>query len=423
MTGTLSGGWRRAGQAAALAGMALLGLVDVVGDRIFPVDGVLAVPVALAQVALAVATAAVWLPAHRQGSRRLAAAGGAVAAWSLATTIACATLRGSYGLDGRVPVRESAHLWGLAESVGLLGVVFVLARRAAPLPALAAVAATGLAAAALPLRAEVDADHLIIGMAYALLAAGAAATGMYLRLTETARERQLATVRAEQRAEFARDLHDFVAHHVTGIVVQAQGARYVAERDPQRAVAALEQIERAGAEAMTAMRRMIGMLRGQGGPADVPVTPLAGAADLAELVAAFTAAGPVPAHLHADGPLGDLPVEVTTSAYRVVMEALTNVRRHATGARRVDVLVSRTPQWLSVRVADDGRGQRGGRPGFGLTGLTERVGALGGRLRAGPGVDGGWLVDATLPLGGGSPAGRGLSGPAARGPAGGDGGR
>nr|WP_176734068.1 hypothetical protein [Micromonospora haikouensis] len=181
MTGTLSGGWRRAGQAVALAGMALLGLVDVVGGRIFPVAGTLAVPAALAQVALAVATAAVWLPAHRQGSRRLAAAGGAVAAWSLATTAAYALLRGTYGLDGRVPVRESAHLWGLAESVGLLGVVFVLARRAAPLPALAAVAATGLAAAALPLRAEVDADHLIIGMAYALLAAGAAAAGVHRR--------------------------------------------------------------------------------------------------------------------------------------------------------------------------------------------------------------------------------------------------
>ena len=91
-----------------------------------------------------------------------------------------------------------------------------------------------------------------------------------------------------------------------------------------------------------------------------------------------------------------------TDPVKVVMEALTNVRQHAGGARRVDVWVVRTSDWLLVRVTDDGPGPRGGlsrdRQGFGLAGMTERVGAIGGRLRAGPGIAGGWVVDAALPL-------------------------
>jgi signal transduction histidine kinase len=95
-------------------------------------------------------------------------------------------------------------------------------------------------------------------------------------------------------------------------------------------------------------------------------------------------------------------VEVSTSAYRVVMEALTNIRQHADGARVADVWIRRTAEWLLVRIANDGAPPRGGSPrdrtGYGLVGLTERVRAVGGRLTAGPGIDGGWVVDAALPL-------------------------
>ncbi|WDZ84670.1 sensor histidine kinase [Micromonospora cathayae] len=393
---------RRAGQAVALAGMALLGMVDVLQSGIFVLSGDVGLLVALWHVALAVATAAVWLPAHRQGSRRLVVAASVVVVWSLVTTAGRFLIAEQPDLVSRWEPRGSPSFWGLAESVGLLGMIFVLARRAAPVPALVLVAATGLAVAVLPMRAGTLGVYQVIGMSYALLAAGSATAGMYFRMAATARDRQLATVRAQQRAEFARDLHDFIAHHVTGIVVQAQGARYVAERDPARAAVALEQIERAGAETMTAMRRMVGVLRGQDGAPDAPLAPLVGLADLPELVGNFSAAGPVEAVLHTEGRLDDLPVEVTSSAYRVVMEALTNVRQHATGATRVGVWVTRTPDWLLVRVTDDGRGQHGGRsrqrPGFGLVGLTERVGALGGRLTAGPGVDGGWVLDMALPV-------------------------
>lgn len=415
MIETLDAWWRRAGKALALIGMAMLGLIDVFYGHILIAVGDLALPVALMQVALSVATAVVWLTARRLGPNSLAVAAGVVVTWSLVITGAHVVLG---LLAGVLPLRD-ARLWGLAESCGLLGMTYVLARLARPVPALFTVAATGLAVAVLPLRTGLGNGHIIVGMAYALLAAGAAATGMYFRMVEAARERQLATVRAEQRAEFARDLHDFIAHHVTGIVVQAQGARYVAEREPQRAVAALEQIERAGAETMTAMRRMVGVLRGQSTTPDSPLAPLAGLAEVPELVRNFSAvgaaAGGARAWLYTEGRLDDLPVEVTSSAYRVVMEALTNVRQHATGATRADVRISRTPDWLLVRVTNDGPaphggprsggpwsgqhpGHRPGRPGFGLAGLTERVTALGGRLRAGPGIDGGWEVDVALPL-------------------------
>jgi signal transduction histidine kinase len=222
----------------------------------------------------------------------------------------------------------------------------------------------------------------------------------YLRLLAGDRERQLATVRAEQRAEFARDLHDFIAHHVTGIVVQAQGARYVAEDDPQRVIAALEEIERAGAETMTAMRRMVGVLRQN--ESRMPLAPLATTADLEPLVTRFSATGGTVARLHVDGALDGLPVDISTSAYRVVMEALTNVRQHAADAPAVDVSVRRTPDWLLVRICNGpSRASRRSpqeRSGFGLIGLRERVGSIGGWLRAGAGIDGGWVVDAALPL-------------------------
>jgi signal transduction histidine kinase len=261
-----------------------------------------------------------------------------------------------------------------------------------------AVLGVGAAVVLLPFRSGTDNLFVIFGLLLAMAAAAAVTAGTYLRMLDTGRQRALDEVRAAQRAEFARDLHDFIAHHVTGIIVQAQGARYVGEQDPQRALVALEQIERAGAETMASMRRMVSVLR----EPDAPLAPLAGATDLEPLLAGFNQSSPAVARLHLDGRLDGLPVEVSTSAYRVVMEALTNVRRHAVEARVVDVSVRRTPSWLFVRVADDGAPPRPAgvreRAGYGLVGLAERVRAVGGRITAGPGIERGWLVDVTMPL-------------------------
>ncbi|WSN14972.1 histidine kinase [Micromonospora sp. NBC_01699] len=382
--------WLRLGQFAALAGMALLGLLDLRGGLLLESgSGTLAA----VRIGLAVATAVIWLPARRRISRRLPRQALVLAAASLTVTLLMAVLD---------PDQRNPAGWGWTESVGLLGVLWVVARRAPARWAAGTVLAVGAALVLLPARTADGEMYVIAALFLALCGCGATVGGAYLRLLDNGRERAMATVRAEQRAEFARDLHDFIAHHVTGIVVQAQGARYVAEQDPQRVILALAEIERAGAETMTSMRRMVGILRDPQAAPDAPLAPLAGVADLAPLLAGFNGAATAVARLHIDGSMDEIPVEVSTSGYRVVMEALTNVRQHASGARSVDVSVRRTRDWLLVRVTDDGAAHRvpgpRGHHGYGLLGLTERVRAVGGRFSAGPGPDGGWLVDAALPL-------------------------
>ncbi|MEU4531647.1 histidine kinase [Micromonospora ureilytica] len=382
--------WVRLAQAAGLVAMGLLALFDL---RFGAPESLAALLLLLVRMGLAVATVPLWLPVHRLGSRVVPLGALVLACASLAVTAAVLFLSGSSYLIG--------GSWGLAESAGLIGVVFVVARWGAPRLAPWAAVAAGLAVAALPLRAGTENLLVIFGLLQVLAAAGAAGVGLYLRIMAAGRERAIALVRAEQRAEFARDLHDFIAHHVTGIVVQAQGARFVAEQDPQRVIVALEQIERAGAETMASMRRMVGILRNPDAPPDAPLAPLAGVTELDPLLTGFNGAANTPARLHVDGDLNGLPVEVSTSAYRVVMEGLTNTRQHAPDARSVNVAVRRTPDWLLVRVADDGASPRTAPArghGFGLIGLTERVRALGGTITAGPGVAGGWVLDAAFPL-------------------------
>jgi signal transduction histidine kinase len=374
----------RVGQLGALGVLFLLGLFDVQASmREGPEFGLL-------QVLAALAAAAVWLPAHRPNSATLPKVAFWLGLGSLLLTVAMAA---SSPLGG---------LWGLAESTALLGVLFVVARRGRPGWAVAAVVSVGAAVSFLPLRAGIRSEYVIFGLIQALAGAAAIGLGIYLRTIESSRQRAVDAVRSEQRTEFARDLHDFIAHHVTGIVVQAQGAKFIAEQDPQRVLLALEQIEQAGAETMASMRRMVRVLRDPQSEPGAPLAPVAGVPELGILIEQFTAAGGVLARLHSEGTADGIPVEVSTSAYRVVMEALTNIRQHAASARVADVWVRRTSDWLLVRVANDGPPPRAAtpreRPGYGLVGLTERVRAVGGRITAGPGIEGGWVVDAAFPL-------------------------
>ncbi|WP_430789950.1 sensor histidine kinase [Actinoplanes sp. G11-F43] len=377
----------RMGQFAALGLMALLGIVDLQGGL---ANNGLAV--ALWRIASAVIAAAVWLPTHRQDSTVLPQA-------ALLLGLHSALLSIGLYRNG-----SAESLWGLAESVALLGVLMVVSRRGRAVWAVPAAAMLLLAVGTMPLRAGTLGGTYVVtfGLIQALAGAAAIGIGVYLRTLEGNRRRAVDAVRAEQRAEFARDLHDFIAHHVTGIVVQAQGARFIAEQDPKRVLLALEQIEQAGSETMASMRRMVGVLRDSGSQPDAPLAPVAGVDDLHTLVGQFTAAGGAQARLHLDGDMAGLPVEVSTSAYRVVMEALTNVRQHAPEARAVEVWLTRTGRQLLVRVGNDGPAPRPQmpreRPGYGLVGLTERVRAVGGMITAGPGAGGGWVVDAVLPL-------------------------
>ncbi|MEU6753512.1 histidine kinase [Spirillospora sp. NPDC046719] len=283
----------------------------------------------------------------------------------------------------------------------------------------------GAAVLAVPLRWSPVAA-LVFTAPLGITVAVALGVGLYLRAVDARRARSLAAARRDERLELARDLHDFVAHHVTGIVVQAQAARFAARsgaaQSPERLDTMFAGIEKAGTEALTSMRQMVGLLRDAqhtgaadgeafgaagktagtaetaGGAAGEAATrPVGDLGRLRDLVAGF--ADP-PATLALAPDLGPLPPEVAASVHRVVQESLTNVRKHAADAASVRVAVARAAGGsVEVSVRDDGqgRGRRLPSSGFGLAGLSERVDALGGRLRAGPRPEGGWEVVALLP--------------------------
>ncbi|SDQ48077.1 sensor histidine kinase [Thermostaphylospora chromogena] len=225
----------------------------------------------------------------------------------------------------------------------------------------------------------------------------AAGIGGYLRFQQERRTQAMQAVRRAERLELARELHDLVAHHITGIVVQAQAARAVAEQKPEAVTPALDAIATAGTDALTSMRRLVSVLRAS----DASRTPGVTLADLRTLVERFSADGPRVAFEIGQGVDDDtLPPEVMTTLHRVLLECLTNIRRHAPATDWVEVDLRRIDGkvWLRVRNRrshSDSRVSRLG-GGFGLVGMAERVEALGGRLWAGPTPDGCWEVRAVF---------------------------
>lgn len=201
----------------------------------------------------------------------------------------------------------------------------------------------------------------------------------------------------EERTRIARELHDVVAHSVSLMVIQTAAARRQLLADPQGVDASLAAIEETGRTAMQEMRRILGVLRDVSG--DAPLSPQPGLSAIEGLTAS---ASDLPVSVHAEGDLDHLPVGVELSAFRIVQEALTNVRRHAGPVQHVDVSMVRLENSLTVEVTDDGRGAAAsdnGEPGFGLMGMRERVAAYEGQLYAGPRPGGGWRVRAIFPVG------------------------
>ena len=221
------------------------------------------------------------------------------------------------------------------------------------------------------------------------------------------REQRDQLVAERERLAVARDVHDVVAHALSVVVVQADGASYAAEHADRwsrdDAVAALTAIGRTARGALSETRRVVGVLRDDAPPTESAPAP--GLDDIERLVEAVRAAGvPVRATLLDAGPdtgPDDVTAEVQLAAYRVVQEGLTNVLKHAGADARSEVLVERVPGGLRVTVADDGLGasEASDGPGSGLTGMRERVAATGGHLVAGPRPRGGYAVTATLPVG------------------------
>ncbi|MEU3923353.1 histidine kinase [Streptomyces sp. NPDC029004] len=217
--------------------------------------------------------------------------------------------------------------------------------------------------------------------------------GAAVRFWVTARERQLEQVRSREREQLARELHDTVAHHVSAMVIIAQAGRVLAGTDPSAAVEALEGVEEEGARTLEEMRAMVAALRDRGVGAEL--APPAGVADLERLVR--TPGGRLRVDLGLDGELDALPPAVDAAVYRIVQESVTNALRHAVDATELVVRVTAERDTVRVSVRDNGRRTGRGRDGYGLTGLRERATLLGGTLRAGPGIDRGWHVEAELP--------------------------
>jgi signal transduction histidine kinase len=212
-------------------------------------------------------------------------------------------------------------------------------------------------------------------------------------------EREADRAVAQERARVARDLHDIVAHNLSVVVVQAAGGRAYAGRTGAD-TDTLEKIERSGRQALTEMRRLLGVLRTDD-PATQPaagLSPTPGIGDLEGLVAGVRDAG-ADVSLTVEGGRLELPAAVEVSVYRIVQEALTNVLKHAGSGVHTTVAVEMSEDEVTVTVVDDGRGP-GSDPGLGhgLRGMQERVTLLGGELVAGGRADGGFVVTARLPV-------------------------
>ncbi len=308
--------------------------------------------------------------------------------------------------------------FGPGESAIMLCLLLIAVRGCPPRWVVMCAVLDGAATIALPLRTlqntldNNDAGSLLgVALVLLLLVGIMAGLGGYLRSLDHRRGVAVTETRRSERLAMAADLHDFVAHHVTGILVQTQVARMMAVTEPENLDPVLVGIENAATEALASMRRTVGILRERppetAGPEPADRHPAADLSALADLVEGFGGFVGPKAVLHRDPsvPAG-LPHEVQSAAHRVVQEALTNVRRHAADATEVTVGLTYEDGMLRVLVRDDGRGgaqmphaARGG--GFGIVGLTERVTALGGELLTGPRPgSAGWEVMALLPTAG-----------------------
>jgi len=281
-------------------------------------------------------------------------------------------------------------LVGIPQAAGLGGVM-----RAIPVPTI--LAAAGAALFGLLIKGQFSARNAEL----AVMAERA-------EWAATQREQEARRATLAERLRIARELHDIVAHHVSVIVIQAQGAQRVAERQPDRARQAMADVEGTARTALEEMRRMLGLLRapddadgGAGDGAD-GLSAARGVADIGALAASMTAAG-LPVTVRTTGDPGPVPEDVGLTVYRIAQEALTNALKHA-GPARAEVHLDYGAN-LELTVTDDGRGAAAALAGpaapgagRGTTGMRERAAMLGGTFAAGPRPGGGYQVRAVIPF-------------------------
>ncbi|GAA4488175.1 histidine kinase [Actinoallomurus oryzae] len=300
-----------------------------------------------------------------------------------------------------------AEVWNLRGEPGIAASLALFVLVGSAVRVLPARSATAVAAGGAAVAVGTMSGHSAVAGVLGLGWGAAFGAGLWLRLLDARRRAVIEAVRRNERLELARELHDSAAHHITGVVLQAQGARIAARKHTETLDTALAGIESAGNEALTSMRQVIGLLRNgddAGGRAPAPER-------LTDLIDRFAGAEfgrrnghdlKVRLHLPDGPPDPAWPPEATTTINRVVTEALVNIRRHASGARQATVTVTHDERVITVEIIDDA--PPAGSPrfhygsGYGLVGMRERVEALGGTLVAGPGAEVGWSVRATLPV-------------------------
>ena len=232
---------------------------------------------------------------------------------------------------------------------------------------------------------------LIIAMAFVAARLAAQQRDLARLMTDRAREaEQTANAReaqaaAEERTRIARDMHDILAHAVSLMIVQAEAGAAVVHRDPAKAEAAFDAVADGGRDALTQLRRMLGVLRDGDALALSPQPTISELPRLVETVRATR----IDVRLVVEGEPRRLPQDTEVAVYRTAQEALTNTVKHSR-AERAELRLDWAPQALTVRVTDDGVGPRGGVPesGRGLIGIRERITSCGGTVSAGAGPDG-----------------------------------
>lgn len=330
--------------------MTLAGLYMVLASR-YPLPAIAAVPVAVYSIAR-------WVPGLQARSSVIVGGLASVigpARWVLSSTQSPSQITIAFGLTASM-------------CLGIVLTPYVLGRRVRD--------------NALAKRAEQD-----------------AVADRYQRALQ-AREQSARMAEGRARAEIARELHDIVAHSLSVMIVQAEGGKAMAQKRPEKAEEVLGTIAETGREALSEMRRIVGVLRSDDTP-NADYTPTPGLADLPEMIAR---AGDRVSY----SPPTHLPIVPTTlglTTYRIVQESVTNFLKHAGPESHATVVLQATPRYLRVQVSDDGLGASAGSDGAGsgLKGMRERVATMGGQLVAGAKPDGGFEVTALLPLPVGGP--------------------
>jgi signal transduction histidine kinase len=305
------------------------------------------------------------------------------------------------------PERTAGGLW-VVEAVVLLVLIFLVVRSAGPRPAAVGALLAGIALPVSlfrfgPLRGEA----LFGSFGWALAAVVAALAGGYLRALNTGRQRAVEQARLQQRLELASDLHDFVAHDVSEILAQTQAAQILVTTEPGRLPLALERIHTAATRALDTLDRTVHGATEERSSLTGPDLATAGSIhDIPLLAARFQSSGMVRVELEFEAEaVAVVDSEAGRALYRAVVEALTNVRRHAGKAEQVRIRLRAGPTAGQVELSVTDDASHDARPaaaavrtGLGLTTLSDRIQALGGTISAGPGEDSGWCLRVTLPL-------------------------